>query len=356
LVRRWRRAAAGEGQAVPIAGEPGIGKSRLVAALRERLTGETHTRLRYFSSPHQKDSALYPFTAQLERAALFERDDPAERKLDKLEALLVPASPPAEDLAHLAELLALPSRNPPPPPTPQRRREKTFAALLRRLEALVRQEPVLMAFEDLHWIDPSSRELLDPYDRAARKPAGASCRHCGWALVKGGRAEEGLARLRAGLDAYRAIGAKVYEPRWFALLADACLEAGRIEEGLWAVHEGLAAVEQTAARYSEAELDRLEGELLLATEAPDESGAEASFRKALETACTQQAKSWDQGGDEPCAALRAPKGNVRRRVHFSRPSTTGSAKASTRPTSKRRRRCSTKSKGRGMATKRGSTH
>jgi tetratricopeptide (TPR) repeat protein len=171
LQRRWRRAVSGEGQVVLIGGEPGIGKSRVAAALRERLEGEDLTRLRYFTSPHHQESALYPFVAQLERAARFERDDPVEQKLDNLEALLAVASPPAEELALLAELLSLPSRHPLPLSTPQRKREKTFGALLGRLEALARQKPVLMVFEDLHWIDPSSRELLDRIiERIARLP------------------------------------------------------------------------------------------------------------------------------------------------------------------------------------------
>jgi predicted ATPase len=171
LQRRWRRAGAGEGQVVPISGEPGIGKSRPAAALRQRLEGEDLTRLRFFTSPHRQKSALYPFVAQLERAARFERDDPIERKLDNLEAVLAVASPPAEELGLLAELLSLPSRYPLPLSTPQRNRERTFEALLRQLEALARQKPVLMVFEDLHWIDPSSRELLDRIiERIARLP------------------------------------------------------------------------------------------------------------------------------------------------------------------------------------------
>ena len=120
-----------------ISGEPGIGKSRLTAALSEHIESEPHTRLRYFCSPHHQDSALYPFIAQLERAAGFARDDTAATKLDKLEALLGDGAEPG-DLSLIAEMLSLSGgeRFPPLDLSPQRKKERTLAALLRQLQAL----------------------------------------------------------------------------------------------------------------------------------------------------------------------------------------------------------------------------
>ena len=164
LLTRQRRAWKGEGQIVLISGEPGIGKSRLVAAFEERIADEPHTPLRYQCSPHHANSALYPFIAQLERAAGFKADDTSEERLDKLEALLAIATPRVQNTAALfAALLSIPfgNRYPKLSPNPIQQRRRTFTALLDQFEKLARQKPVLLLFEDVHWADDTSLELLD---------------------------------------------------------------------------------------------------------------------------------------------------------------------------------------------------
>jgi class 3 adenylate cyclase/predicted ATPase len=164
LLRRWSRAKTGEGQVVLLSGEAGIGKSRLTAALLERLATEPHTRLRYFCSPHHQDSALYPIIAHLERAAGFRREDTVEQRLDKLEAVLAQATNDLSGIAPLlADLLSISAgeRYPPLNLTPQKRKEKTLLALIAQIEGLAARQPVLMVFEDVHWIDPTTRESLD---------------------------------------------------------------------------------------------------------------------------------------------------------------------------------------------------
>src|SRR3954451_18162706 len=163
LLRRWTQAKDSGGKVVLISADPGVGKSRLAEALAERIAAEPHIRVRYFCSPHHQDSALYPVIAQMERAAEFAHGDASEVRLAKLQALLAIAEPPPEDVALIAELHGLSSADLAPllDLTPQRKKDMLFAALLRQVEGLARQQPVLMVFDDLHWIDPSSRELLD---------------------------------------------------------------------------------------------------------------------------------------------------------------------------------------------------
>jgi predicted ATPase/class 3 adenylate cyclase len=162
LLRRWQQAQEGQGQAVLISGEPGIGKSRLTVSLQERIQDTLHTELSYFCSPHHSNSALYPVINQLQRAAHFQPGDTSEQRLDKLDALLARTDTAVEDQGLLADLMSLPtgSRYPVLSLSPQARKEQTFAALIWQIGVATRSSPLLILWEDVHWIDPTSLELL----------------------------------------------------------------------------------------------------------------------------------------------------------------------------------------------------
>lgn len=164
LTERWSWAKDGDGQVVLIAGEAGIGKSRLMHALREKLTGEPHFALSYFCSPYHTNSALHPVVAQLERAAGFSSNDEPAGRLDKLEALLAQGAERLDEAAPLVgALMGVPTdgRYEALNLTPERQKQRTFEVLIEQLAGLARERPVLQLYEDLHWADPSTLELLD---------------------------------------------------------------------------------------------------------------------------------------------------------------------------------------------------
>jgi len=164
LWSRWERANDGLGQVVLLSGEPGIGKSRLVRALKDRVQDERHTRWECRCSTNFQDSALYPMVDLFERALHFGRDESPREKLAKLEAALahVGLVQPATLLVWAAFLsIPLPEDHLPLNLTPQGQKQKTFEAILALLLALAAEQPLLFIIEDLHWIDPSTLELLD---------------------------------------------------------------------------------------------------------------------------------------------------------------------------------------------------
>ena len=169
LRRRWEQAKTGEGRVVLISGEAGIGKSRLAAAIDEATDDKPRTRLRWFCSPHHQGSALHPTIVQLESAAGFLRDDDGDAKRAKLRELLHDAD--ADEFEVIAELLSLRNAATDLNLSPQRKRGRLFESLINEMEALSRQRPLLAMFEDAHWIDPTSREMLDlMVDRVRRMP------------------------------------------------------------------------------------------------------------------------------------------------------------------------------------------
>jgi class 3 adenylate cyclase len=164
LMKRWAVVKEGTGQVVLVAGEPGIGKSRLIRALQEELSREPHVARSHVCSPYHINSALYPIVMQLERAAGLTSNDTPETKRAKLKALLGEASERLDEVMPLiGALLGVPSgeRYPALSLSPQRQKQRTLAVLIERLAGLARDRPVLELYNDVHWADPSTLELLD---------------------------------------------------------------------------------------------------------------------------------------------------------------------------------------------------
>jgi hypothetical protein len=163
LMERWHLAQDGEGQVVLLSGEPGIGKSRILSELRGRLEADGARSLRFHCSPYHVNSAFHPIIDNFERALRFSRDT-AEQKLDKLEALIVGQyCRPPEDVRFLAAMLSIPceERYGAVAMTPQKFKDETLRALADTTEAIARRQPALMLFEDIHWADPTTLEVMD---------------------------------------------------------------------------------------------------------------------------------------------------------------------------------------------------
>jgi tetratricopeptide (TPR) repeat protein len=167
FLRRWEQACDGEGQVVMLSGEPGVGKSRIAQTVYERIktdAGPDYLRVRCQCSPYYANTAFHPFIDQIERAAGFDRQDELGIKLDKLEALLAQGTNRVrEAAAFISAMLSLPGgeRYGPLDLTPQKQKEEILKALIEQLVGLSRRQPVLFVFEDIHWIDPTSLEVLN---------------------------------------------------------------------------------------------------------------------------------------------------------------------------------------------------
>jgi hypothetical protein len=348
LLRRWSKAKSGEGQVVLLSGEPGIGKSRLTAALLERVAPEPHTRLRYFCSPQRTDSAFFPIISQMERTAGFTHADTGRVKLDKLDAVLALTSTSKQDAGLFAEMLSLSNdgRYPVPELTPQQHRQKTLEALHAQVETFARKNPVLMIFEDAHWADPTSLEAFGrAVDRIATVPVlgrtyilrrdymtagsvvdelvaladekGAEWWKAVGTLMRGevfgetGNASVAAQTITLGFTAQRSTGATFNIPTFSSCLARAYADLSRFDDAWRSIDEAMAAIETTKDKWWEAQVHRVAGEVALKSPAPNAAKAETHFERALAVARQQQAKSWELRAAMSLARLWRDQGKVR---------------------------------------------
>jgi class 3 adenylate cyclase/predicted ATPase len=161
---RWQQAKEGDGQVVLLSGEPGIGKSRIVQELRDRVAGERHGHISFQCSPYYSSTAFYPFVEQLTFALGIDREDASTLSLSNLEAALAAANGDVKRLTPIfAALLSIPldDRYAPLDLSRQQQKDATIVALVNHLIGLACDQPLVIAFEDAHWIDPTSREVLD---------------------------------------------------------------------------------------------------------------------------------------------------------------------------------------------------
>ena len=166
LLDRWREAREGRGQAVLLSGEAGIGKSRILAALREGIGAETHVTMRYQCSPHHVNDALYPIARHISHFAGLVSGEPPARQLDKLDAMIAPTGLAADEIGpYLAALLSIPfeGRFPPIEMSPANQKERTLKALIDLFTGLTKHVAALVLLEDVHWIDPTSLDLFSRF-------------------------------------------------------------------------------------------------------------------------------------------------------------------------------------------------
>lgn len=164
LMGRWLQAQEGHGQVVLLSGDPGIGKSRIVQEIRDRIAGEPHGHVSFQCSPYYASTPFHPFAEQLKFALGLDYDTPAETALVRLAAAVAAADVDAERVTALfATLLSIPGQDRPDSAalSPQQQKDALVAALVDHLAGLAAERPLLIGFEDVHWIDPSSLEVLD---------------------------------------------------------------------------------------------------------------------------------------------------------------------------------------------------